>query len=79
MKHIHINREGDGDLYKRFYDRFKADSDQELIEAYQQQLKTGITGVHAQAVYLLALRAVMKERFGKSPITLDDGNVIDLY
>ncbi len=79
MKHVFIPREGDKERFADYENHFRELSDQELIEAYHRQVRCGITGVHAQAVYLLALRKVMGERFGGSPITLEDGGVIDLY
>ena len=79
MKHVFISREGDMERFSERIRQFREFSDQELIEAYQKQARCGITGVHAQAVYLLALRKVMGERFGGSPVTLEDQCVIDLY
>ena len=78
MKHVFISREGDKKMYSGYHRFFRKLSDQELVEAYQRQARCGITGVHAQAVYLLALRKVMIERFGESPINLEDGGIIDL-
>ena len=77
MKHVFIPREGDEERFLDYENHFKKFSDQELIESCQKQVRCSITGVHAQAVYLVALRKVMKERFGKSLISLE-GGVIDL-
>lgn len=79
MKHVFISREGDEEHFVDNVSHFRKKSDQELIEAYHREARIGITGVHAQAVYLLALRTVMKERFGESPVTLEDGGVVGLY
>jgi hypothetical protein len=78
MKHVFTSRKGDQELFSGYYTRFLALSDQELLDSYTRQVRTGLTGVHAQAVYLLALRKVMKERFGESPVTLGDGGVVGL-
>ena len=77
MKHVFIPREGDKERFAVRVRQFREFSDRVLIEAYHRQVRCGITGVHAQAVYLLALRKVMGERFGNSPITLEDGCIID--
>lgn len=77
MKHVITARQGDQKLFSAFYDRLTALSDEKLIEAYYREVNLGITGVHAQAVYVLALRKVMKERFGKNFIAAD-GEVLDL-
>ena len=79
MKHVFIPREGDKERFAERVRQFREFGDQELIEAYHRQVRCGITGVHAQAVYLLALRTVTGARFGGSSITLEDGGVIDLY
>jgi hypothetical protein len=77
MKHVFTPWEGDEDLFADYYGHLKALDDENLIEAYYKQKRLGMTGVHAQAVYVLALRKVMKERFGKDVIPMQ-GGVIDL-
>ncbi len=77
MKHVFTSREGDQKLFLEFYERLKELSDEKLIEAYYREIRIGMTGVHAQAVYVLALRKLMKGRFGKRVISLE-GGVIDL-
>jgi len=77
MKHVFTSGEGDQKLFLEFYDRLKNLNDEGLIEAYHRQMRLGMTGVHAQAVYVLALKKVMKGRFGKDFIPLE-GGVIDL-
>ena len=77
MKYVFIPREGDKNRLLRYEGHFNELSDKELDEVYQKQVRSGITGVHAQAVYLMALRKAMIERFGRSPISAE-GRVIDL-
>ncbi|MFT6795008.1 MAG: hypothetical protein ACJART_000139 [Maribacter sp.] len=77
MKHVFTSREGDQELFLTYYDRLKALNDEQLIEAYHKQIRLGLTGVHAQAVYVLALKKLMKNRFGKDCIALA-GGVLDL-
>ena len=77
MKHVFTSREGDKTLFLEFYNSLKDLNDKRLIEAYHKQMKLGMTGVHAQAVYVLALRKVIKDRFGKNFISFE-GGVIDL-
>jgi len=43
---------------------------EELVNAYNKQVKCGIVGVHRQALYLIALRQEFSERLKKSPISL---------
>ena len=77
MKHVFTSWEGNQELVAKFYDRLKALNDEQLIEAYHKHIRLGLTGVHAQAVYVLALKKVMKNRFGKDIIAVA-GGVIDL-
>ena len=77
MKHVFTSGEGDQKQFLEFYDRLKDLNDEKLIEAYYRQMRLGMTGVHAQAVYVLALRKVMKDRFGKDFISFERG-MIDL-
>jgi hypothetical protein len=77
MKHVFTTKKGDQNLFLKYYDRLEELSDENLIEVYFRESRIGMTGVHAQAVYILALRKVMKHRFGKSFISLN-GRVIDL-
>ena len=50
---------------------FKRWTDKQLAEKYFGQAKLGITGVRRQLLYLIALRNIMQERFGRSPIKFD--------
>lgn len=77
MKHVFTFGEGDQELFLTYYDRLKALNDEQLIEAYYREVNLGMTGVHAQAVYVLALKKVMKDRFGKDIIVVE-GEIIDL-
>ncbi|WP_276391886.1 hypothetical protein [Eudoraea chungangensis] len=62
---------------KVFKQSFKKKSDKELAAAYFRQMKVGITGVSMQLYYIIALREVLLERFGDSPIYYD-GRVLEL-
>jgi hypothetical protein len=77
MKHVFTSGEGDQKLFLKYYDSLKNLNDKRLIEAYHREMRIGMTGVHAQAVYVLALRKVMKDRFGKDIISFE-GGVLDL-
>jgi hypothetical protein len=77
MKHVFTSREGDQNQFLEYYDRLKELSDERLIKTYYMEVKVGMTGVHAQAVYVLALRKVMKDRFGKDFISFE-GGALDL-
>lgn len=76
MEHIHVQRAGDAEVIREYEATFRAKTNEELIADYEQQRRCGITGVHRQALYLIALRTVMKERFQDSPIEFEGGVVI---
>lgn len=78
MKHVFTSREGDKEQFLKNFERIQKLSDHQLIEKYNAAVKTGIVGVHAQALHLLAMRKVFLKRFGKSPISIEDGIVISL-
>ena len=78
MKYIYITRQNDRTIIADYKSKFKQDSPEELIAAYNAELKCGITGVHQQALYLIALMFVFIERFGESPIFIEDDIIICL-
>ncbi len=67
---IHI-RDEEQEAVNGFIASLTKSSDQELAEIYFRQQKVGITGVRMQLLYLYALRKVLIERFGNSPIEYD--------
>jgi len=77
MEYIYIRREGDIEILQEKVKSFQTFTNVELIEAYNQQAKCGITGVHSQALYLMSLGHVFLKRFGSSPITLKN-NVLEI-
>jgi len=77
LKHVYSNRKGDTDVILEYYDSFMKSSSEDLVEAYNSQLRCGITGVHRQALYLIALEQAFIDRFGKSPLK-GDGPVVGL-
>jgi hypothetical protein len=72
MEYIYIKREGDLETLKERVKNFEAISNEELIDAYNKQAKCGITGVHAQALYLMSMGHVFFKRFGTSPIYMEN-------
>jgi len=71
MKAVIFKWEGDDSIIEDYIKRFNGFSDSELIEAYKREAKMGIVGVHQQHLYLIALRKVMLERFGSSPVNYE--------
>ncbi len=70
MEHIYMARKDDQKVIADYKERFENKSLEELVESYNGQVKCGITGVHRQALYLIALRLEFKERLKESPVYL---------
>jgi hypothetical protein len=77
MEYIYIQRRGDTETITESINGFATISNESLIDDYNKQFKCGITGVHAQALYLMAMGHVFLKRFGKSPIYMED-NVLGM-
>ena len=78
MKHLYIQRKGDLEKVKENLEYFKLKTNQELIDSYNDSVKIGIVGAHAQGLHLLAMRAEFIKRFNRSPVILEDDIIISL-
>jgi hypothetical protein len=70
MEHFYIRREQDEAVILEYKRGFQAETLEELLVSYNNQVKCGIVGVHRQALYLIALRQEFKERLKESPVYL---------
>ena len=77
MVYIYIKREGDIPIINEHIKSFDANNNESLISDYNRQSRCGITGVHAQALYLMAMGSIFFKRFGKSPIYMEN-NVLGM-
>jgi hypothetical protein len=77
MEYIYIRREDDKEILKDTASRLESLDNNSLISEYNQQSKCGITGVRAQALYLMAMGHIFFTRFGKSPIYMEN-NVLGM-
>jgi hypothetical protein len=78
LKYIYQRRENDKSVIQEYGERFAKDSLEELVDAFNQQVKCGIVGVHRQALYLIALRKEFLLRLEQTPIVIDDHRIIDI-
>ena len=72
MKYVLIQKPGFKERCFEHLETFKAQTSEELIDRYNSSVKTGVVGVYAQAIMLVALRHEIKRRFGVSPILLEE-------
>lgn len=77
MKPVCPSRKEGQKLVAAFYVSLKKRTDEKLIKAHYRAVKIGIMGVPAQAVYVPALRNLLKDRFDKDFIAVEEG-VLDL-
>ena len=70
MEYIYIDKEDDKSIIADYKKRFETKSLEELVKIYNKEAKSGIVGVHRQALYLIALRQEFRERLKESPIYL---------
>ncbi|WP_297708041.1 hypothetical protein [uncultured Eudoraea sp.] len=68
MEYIYVGREDDNNIIADYKKRFEVETLETLVKSYNRQVKCGITGVHRQALYLIALRQEFKERLKESPV-----------
>ena len=78
ISHVIIHRRGIKEEVMEHLELFKHNSSEELIETYNRNVQIGSIAVYAQAIMLVALRRVIKERFGVSPITIEDNMIVSL-
>jgi hypothetical protein len=72
MEYIYVGREDDKNVIAEYKKIFEAETLEALVKSYNSQIKCGITGVHRQALYLIALKQEFRERLKESPVYLLD-------
>lgn len=70
MEYIYVGRGNDNHIIADYKKRFEIQTLEALVKSYNSQVKCGITGVHRQALYLIALRQEFKERLKESSVYL---------
>jgi hypothetical protein len=78
IKYIYQNRENDKSVIQEYGELLAKDSLEELVDAFNRQVKCGIVGVHRQALYLIALRKEFLLRLEQTPILIDSQKIIDI-
>ena len=78
MDYIFIPRPGDIERIHEQFATLKNKSKQELVKLYNKQVQIGLVGVHAQAIFVVALHWAFKALFLNSPIFIQDNIHIKL-
>ena len=84
LEFLYIKRAGDEEHYARFKAQLENQSDEQLNQFFQNQLKCGIVGVHVQGIYLFCLWKIGRDRnlpFATDPdggIQVLNGQVISI-
>ena len=77
-KYLLYSRPGDREIILDYISYFEQFDHPTLVEKYNAAWKTGIVGVHQQALNYFALHIVFKRIFGKSPFTFEDNVILGL-
>ena len=77
-EHLYIQRTGDRERVIEFYENLKKSSKAELVASYNNAVRMGMVGVHAQGLLLIALNWSFHDAFQKSPIKIEDNVLISL-
>lgn len=78
LEYLYVPKEGDKERVASDLSKLELKSRQELIDAYNGQLKVGVVGARAQMLFLVALRLAMIKCFGHSPIYVKDKYVLGI-
>lgn len=78
MEYVLIQKEGFRELYLNELKKLELLPSSELVKLYNKQVDIGIVGVYRQAVYLVALRKMFKDRFNQSPVHVKDNVLVSL-
>ena len=78
LEHVFIPRMGDREHVVELYENLKKSSKPELVASYNNAVRIGIVGVHAQALHLIALNRCFHDAFQKSPIKIENNVLISL-
>lgn len=76
MTQTKINRPEDIDRINTFYARLNSFDNHTLIDAYNTEKR--VVGVHAQTLYLIAMNEAFLDRFGKSPVSINEESQISI-
>ena len=78
LEYLYIAAPGDREIVMKNYEELKLRTDQEILDSCERQAKIGIVGSRSQALYLVALRKVMLERFDETPIYIANDYIIGI-
>lgn len=65
---VKLVQQSDDEITQEYLERFHGFSNQELVDAFNQQVRIGTVAVRRQMLYIIALKEVMQERFTTSII-----------
>ena len=78
LEHLYIQRTGDRERVIELYENLKKSSKAELVASYNNAVRIGIVGAHAQGLHLIALNRSFHDAFQKSPIKISENVLISL-
>ncbi len=76
--YIFIQRKEDLQQLVSLENNLNTISQEELINKFNREAKIGFTGVHKQALLILALNQQFIKRFNDAPITIENNSILSL-
>lgn len=73
---LYLTRAGDRERILEFYEYYKDMSLEKLVASYNQNQKTGMLGVHAQGLAMIALNHAFNKLCDRSPILIQENCII---
>jgi len=77
-KYIFLQRKEDLQQLISLKNSFNNISQDELIKKFNREAKIGFTGVHRQALLILALNQQFIKRYNDAPITIENNSILCL-
>lgn len=78
LQYLLLKKPGDSEFFLEMRAKYTEMDNTALIESYNEALRVGIVGSHLQAVSYCALHFVFEDRFGKSPIKIEQKWILSL-
>lgn len=76
--YIFIPRKEDIQQIKNFSNNLQNINQSELINKYNREAKVGFTGVHQQALLIIALNKQFMKRYNDAPVTIENNSILSL-
>lgn len=77
-KYLFIQRKEDLQQITNLNNSLDNSNQEELINKFNREVKIGFTGVHQQALLILALNQQFIKRYNDAPVTIENNSILSL-